>query len=144
MAYSNVKLTINAPVDVVFDTISDINNFKKAVPNVIDAEIISEIKSGVGTRFRETRMIQGKEATTEIEVTEFTDNESIRMVADAGGTIWDSFFAVTRHGDKTTLELTMDARPYKFSARLVTPMLKNMLQKAVEKDMNAVKTYCEK
>ena len=50
---------------------------------------------------------------------------------------------MTPDGDKTTLELTMDARPYKLSAKIVTPMLKNALQKAVEKDMDAVKAYCE-
>lgn len=52
--------SINARIDLVFKTISDINNFSKSIPDVINVEFLSDVKSGVGTRFRETRLIKAK------------------------------------------------------------------------------------
>jgi len=52
-----------------------IDNFRKAVPGITSVEFLSETRSGVGTRFRETRVMNGREATVELEVTEFVEND---------------------------------------------------------------------
>ncbi|NIR47946.1 SRPBCC family protein [candidate division KSB1 bacterium] len=144
MSRITVTRTMDAPIYVVFKTIADIHNFSKAVPDIVKAEIISDVKSGVGTRFREIRLMNGKEATTELEVTEYVENERIRIVADSHGTLWDSVFTVKPADGLTELNLTMDAKPYKFLPKLMNPLMKGMIKKAVENDMDAVKTYCEK
>ena len=136
--------SINAPLNLVFKTVSDINNFSKAIPGIINVEFLSEVKSGVGTRFRETRLMKGKETTTELEVTEFVENDRVRMVTDSQGAVWDSVFTVKTVNDKTNLTLVMDARPHKFIQKMMIPMIKGMISKTLEKDMDAVKTYCEK
>jgi len=100
MSRMTVKRTIHAPVELVFKTVSDINNFSKAVPHIVSAEILSDTKSGVGKRFRETRLMNGKETKTVLEVTEFVENDRVRMVADSHGTVWDSLFTVTSAGGK--------------------------------------------
>ena len=136
--------SINAPIDLVFKTVSDINNFSKAIPDIINVEFLSDVKSGIGTRFRETRLMNGKEAMTELEVTEFVENDHVRTVTDSHGAIWDSVFTVKRVDGHTELTLVMDARPHKFMQKTMIPMIKGMISKALEKDMDAVKTYCEK
>lgn len=136
--------SINAPIDLVFKTVSDINNFSKAIPDIINVEFLSDVKSGIGTRFRETRLMNGKEAMTELEVTEFVENGHVRMVTDSHGAVWDSVFTVKRVDGHTELTLVMDARPHKFMQKMMIPMIKGMISKALEKDMDAVKTYCEK
>ena len=88
--------------------------------------------------------MNGKKATTELEVTEFVENDRVRMVADSHGTVWDSLFTVKSAGESTDLELTMDARAHKLLPKLMNLLIKGMIQKAVEKDMDAVKTYCER
>ena len=136
--------SINAPIDLVFKTVSDINNFSKAIPDIINVEFLSDVKSGIGTRFRETRLMNGKEAMTELEVTEFVENDHVRMVTDSHGAVWDSVLTVKRVDGHTELSLVMDARPHKFMQKMMIPMIKGMISKALEKDMDAVKTYCEK
>lgn len=143
MSRTTVTKIINAPADVVFITISDINRFAEAVPDIVHIEILSDIKSGTGTRFRETRNINGREATTELEVTEYKENEQVRMVADSHGTIWDSVFTVKTVEGGTELKLVMEAKPYRFLSRLMNPFMKGFIKKALEKDMDAVQTYCE-
>ena len=141
---NSTSITIDAPINRVFETVSNIDNYSNAVPAIKNTEILSDIRSGVGTRFRETRLMKGREATTEMEVTEFVENEHIRIVSDTHGTIWDSVFAVKNIAGQTELSLVMEARPYKFLPKLMNPMIKGMLQKALESDMDAVKAYCEK
>ncbi len=136
--------SINAPIDLVFKTVSDINNFSKAIPDIINVEFLSDVKSGIGTRFRETRLMNGKEAMTELEVTEFVDNDHVRMVTDSHGAVWDSVLTVKRVDGHTELTLVMDARPHKFMQKMMIPMIKGMITKALEKDMDSVKAYCEK
>ena len=143
MSQTTVIRAIDAPIDKVFDTVAHIENFSKAVPHIIDTEFLSDVKSGVGTRFRETRQMRGKEATTELEVTEYVENERVRLVADAGGTIWDTVFEVVPEADHVKLTATMDARAYKLLSKLVNPLIKGFVQKGIEADMDAVKTYCE-
>jgi carbon monoxide dehydrogenase subunit G len=143
MAQYVATRSIAAPVARVFETVAHVDRFQEAVPHITDVEFLTETHSGVGTRFRETRLMRGREASTELEVTEYVPDERVRLVSDAGGTIWDTVFTVQADGAGTELSMVMDARPYKLTARVVNPMISRMLTKALEADMDAVKAYCE-
>jgi len=138
-----VTRAIAAPIDRVFDTVADITQFSRAIPHITKVEFLSEQHSGVGTKFRETRLIKGKETTTELEVTELVNNDRVRLIADSHGTVWDSIFQVGRAGNGTALTLTMEARSRGLIPRVMTRLIRGMVQRALEADMNAVKLYCE-
>lgn len=140
-----VTRRIKAPTDKVFATVSEIENFQKAVPHITRVEMLSDIKAGVGTRFRETRLMKGREASTELEVTEYVKNDRIRLVTDSHGTVWDTVFQVeAESGGDTRLTMTMDARAHKMMSRILNPLIAPMVKKAVEQDMDSVKLYCER
>ena len=139
----NASRTIHAPVERVFDTIAHIENFSKAVPHIVKVEFLSETRAGVGTRFRETRIMRGKEASTELEVTEYVENDRVRIVADTHGTLWDTVFTVTPVDEGSRLDMLMEARAHAMMSKLMFPMMKGMLTKALEQDLDAVKAYCE-
>ncbi|MCE2540939.1 MAG: SRPBCC family protein [Acidobacteria bacterium] len=90
MANVTVTRRIDAPADVVFRVVAHVEQFSQAVPGILRVEFLSEVKSGVGARFRETRMMMGREASTELEVTEYVENERVRIVSEAGGALWDT------------------------------------------------------
>jgi carbon monoxide dehydrogenase subunit G len=139
---------IHAPMENVFQTLARAENYSKAVPGITNIEFLTDKHYGVGTRFRETRLMHGKEAATELEVTELDENRRIRMIAEAGGTIWDTVFSLNPHENKgddsqTHTHLQMAARPQNLAAKVLTPMILGMVFKGVESDMDAVKRYCE-
>ncbi len=138
-----IRRQILAPVELVFDTVADIRNFSQALPHVVRYEFLSEKESGLGTRFRETRLMGGKEATTELEVTEYAPNDHVRMVADSHGAVWDTTFTVGRQDDATQLTVVMDARPHQLLPRIMNTLFKPMIAKAVARDMDLVKNHCE-
>lgn len=147
MTKTTVIREINAPVEEVFSCIADTSKFKEAIPHIVKVEMLSEQTTGNGTRFRETRLMNGREASTELEFSDYVQNEQVRAVADSGGAIWDTLFTTENIGSdeapKTKLTLVMEARAYKLMAKIVTPFIKGIVQKAVEEDMDSVKLYCE-
>ena len=143
MTRTTVTRTISAPVEKVFRVISTPQGFCDAVPDLTGVEFLSDVRAGVGTRFREFRRIKGKDVPNDLEITEFEENRKVRMVADSHGTVWDSIFTVTEAPGGTELRLVMDARPHTLMARLTVLLTRGIVKRAVESDMDSVKTYCE-
>lgn len=143
MSRTEVQRTIAAPPDVVFAAVADVQHFSRAVDDIERVEFVSEIRAGLGTRFRETRVMRGREATVELEITEFAPPERVRFLSEAGGVQWDSVFEVEAAPDGSTLSLVMEATPLTVAARLMVPLMKGMVRKAIAADMDAVKAYCE-
>ena len=144
MANVTVTRRIDASADAVFRTVAHIEQFSQAVPHILRVEFLSEVKSGVGARFRETRMMMGHEASTELEVTEYVENERVRIASEAGGAHWDTVFTVAPDGEGTELKMVMDATPLTKSARMTLPLVIGAVRKAVEQDMDSVKAFCER
>lgn len=143
MPKSSTTVHIDAPVEIVFAAITDIENFPQRAESITKVEFLSDAKQGKGTRFRETRMMGSKEATAVLEITEFIENEKVRFVSDEGGTIWDTVFTLSQSASETRMDVEMDARPYKFFSKLVTPLMIGMIGKYVKKDMEELKEWCE-
>jgi hypothetical protein len=139
----HITKTIDAPISKVFNTVADIRSFSEAIPNIIDVEFLSDQKNGKGTRFKETREFNGREATTILEVTDYQEDQKIQLISDSGGTVWDSIFEVQPDNEATRLTLHMEARPHKWWAYLLNWFMKGIIKRAVERDMDAVKKFCE-
>ena len=135
--------TIDAGIEAVFDVVAHIENFQKALPHITRVEYLTEQKRGAGTRFRETRLVGKREATTELEIREYEPPNVVRLVSDAGGTVWDTTFRLTGTAAQTVLSMEMDAIPHKLMSRLSLPLIGRVVAKAIGTDMDAVKAYCE-
>lgn len=159
---------IHAPKAEVFELVARIENYSKAIATITNVEFLSDRRFGVGTKFIETRSMNGREASVTLEVTEFDEPHKVRLVSDEGGTVWDTVFRFSEDetdsrdglverndearlvasrnevgGRATKLTMRMDVRPYKLLANLMTPLLMGMIGKAIEMDMDAVKHHCE-
>lgn len=149
MARVKIFTTIEAPIELVFDTIAHIENFAKALPQLIGYEFLTDQKTGLGTRFIETRESVGKETRTEFEVTEYVPNERVRLTTDTNGTVWDTLFTVTTRTDRlkgevTDLRVVMNAKAYEWGPRLLNPIMRKMFKSAIGNDMDNVRGYCQR
>lgn len=144
MSRTEIQRTIAAPADKVFAAVANVEHFSRAVENIERVEFVSDTRTGVGTRFRETRLMRGREATVELEITEFAAPERVRFLSEAGGVKWDTVFTVAAaEGGNARLTMVMEATPLTLPARLMVPLMKGMVRKAIAADMDAVKAYCE-
>ena len=137
---------IRAEPERVFRVMADPEEFNRAIPDGREVEYLNEVRGGVGMQFRAWRMNRGKKMGFDQEVTEFVPGQRVRMVNVTHGTVWDGVFAVRREGGgrDAVLTLTMDARTRNPLARLMNRLIARMVQRALEKDLDAVKAYCER
>jgi uncharacterized protein YndB with AHSA1/START domain len=145
MATIRIVRTIHAPIAVVFKTVADPTNFALAISGVTNTEFLSSMNSGLGTRFRQSRVVNGKEMTMDFDVIDYVENERVRIVNEIHGTRWDSVINLAPSSASTTLTMRMDTTTRPLVPRLLMPlMLRLFIRKGVEKDFDAVKAFCEK
>jgi len=58
-------------------------------------------------------------------------------------TVFDTVFTTREVDGQAELTMVMEANAHKLLPRLLNPLIKGMIQKLIEKDMDAVKAYCE-
>ena len=145
MATIEIARTIHAPTPIVFKTVADPAHFARAISGVTKLEFLSSTKCGLGTRFRQSRVLNGKEMTLDFDVIDYVENERVRIVNEIHGTRWDSVITLTPSSAFTTLTMRMDTKTRPLVPRLLMPlMLRLFIRRAVEKDFDAVKAFCEK
>ena len=143
MPIYSTQCLIESTEKTVFQRVAEPEGFVESTEHILEVEFLSETKSGVGTRFRETRMFQNRPTTTVLEITEYEPHSRVRFVSDQGGTIWDTVYEITPKGDQTKVSMEMEARPYQWTARLVTPWIMGMVGRAIESDLQGIKAFCE-
>ncbi len=66
---------VAAPPEKVFAMMSDFANAPQRISGISKVEMLTDGAVGVGTKFKETRVMLGKEATETMEVTTFDPNK---------------------------------------------------------------------
>jgi uncharacterized protein YndB with AHSA1/START domain len=143
MATFSAKRKIEAPIEAVFRAVADIEEFRNVVPDIIDVEFLTDQRSGVGTRFIETRAIGKRTGKTELEVVEYQPPGRARLVAEAGGTTWDTVSALEPAGAGTVVTMTMTSTAHTTRARMLNRIIASTVGRAIERDLDAVKEHCE-
>jgi uncharacterized protein YndB with AHSA1/START domain len=143
MRSATVSRTIAAPAVEVFDAVADVENYGEVFPTITKIEFLSEQRSGVGTRFRETRKGSGRDGTSEVEVTEYVDGDHIHLVDDYYGAVWDTLYSVVEDGGSTRLTMAVEAQPHRLAAKLTVSVMMSGYRKNMEKNIDAVKAHCE-
>ncbi|NNE41454.1 MAG: hypothetical protein HKN14_11125 [Marinicaulis sp.] len=117
---------INAPVATVFSWLEDNDRLRQWIPNLIEDEALIETPERVGSRFRQVYLENGKRMEMTGEITEFVENE--RMRVDITGNMFDldveyTVLAIT---DSKT-ELTQNTEiQFKGIMRLFAPIMSLM------------------
>lgn len=137
---------IDAPIERTFEVFADITKAQDRIAGITNIEILSDTTEGVGTRWRETRVLFGREATEEMEISAYQPNQSYEVVAASHGTEYHTIYTFTEQDDGTLVEMVFTGKPVSLAAKLMSPLaflFKGATEKALEDDMNALKAVCE-
>jgi uncharacterized protein YndB with AHSA1/START domain len=140
------SVMIAAPVERVFAACSDFEHAAERVTQIESVEMLTPGPVGVGTRFKETRIMFGKRATEEMEIAEFDPPTRYLMIAESHGARYETTFRFTpeQGGTRVTFEFT--ATPLTFFAKLMSPLGRLMagtLKKCVTQDLEDVRQHLE-
>ena len=133
MASSNMKVTILCPIEIVWDTVTNLNDFSwrsdlKAVKIIDEHNFIEIAKNGIETYFRITECIKYQSWIFEI------DNKNIK------GTWIGKFYS---KGDKTILDFTENVVSKKIIFKPFISLYLKRQQRIYFKDLK-VKLNCKK
>lgn len=147
MAQFECDVIVNAPPDRVFQAWSDFRNADQLVSGIEEIEVLTDGPIGVGTKFRETRLMHGKRATEEMEITEFQPGDRFVVECDSCGAHWRAEMKFVPEGSGTRVVNSMDAKPLGFLSKIMmlvmSPFMKGMMLKCIKQDMEDLKAHCE-
>jgi hypothetical protein len=137
---------LNAAPEAVFALATDLANAPGRVKAITKLELLTPGPIGVGTRFRETRVMFGKEATEEMTISAFDPPHGYEVTAHSCGTDYHTIFRFLPESGGTRVEFEFHARAVSFFAKLLTPLMflmKGVMRKCVEQDLEDIKKAAE-
>ncbi len=144
-----VTRTIAAPSDLVWALMTDLPNSPQVMTGIDSVEMLGGPQAfGVGTRWRETRTMFGKQAIEEMEVTAVVPGRSYTVVADSHGTAYSSTLEVVAEGDAAcVLRMTFGGEPTSAVSRVMAATVGRLFvgttRKALEKDLADIAAAAE-
>jgi hypothetical protein len=127
MSGFNMTEWIARPPKEVFEFIVDSENASQVSPNIKSMVKLTEGTVGVGTRYRETRLMNGKEAQAELEIVDFETGQRYAMknVTDGIETIYRYTFLSEKNGTRVDLVCELSASGVK---KLMLPVVASILK----------------
>jgi uncharacterized protein YndB with AHSA1/START domain len=142
-----VTQQIDASREVVFDKLTDYSSAADTYSAITKMELLTEGEVGAGTRFRETRVMFGKEATEEMTIEELERPSRLLLTAASHGCSYRSTYHLAEKDGGTELSLTFEGRGVSFMGKLMSAlmgwMMKGACRKAMSKDFADLKAAVE-
>jgi hypothetical protein len=130
---------IAAPVADTFAQFTDLDGMPGRIKGITKVEKLTPGPVGLGTKYKETRLMFKREATETFEFTAFEPNRRYEMVANSCGAEYRFDFRFAPEGAGTRVDVTSNIRAVSFWAKLFSPLAKLMMgtmRRCVEDDLN--------
>ena len=137
---------LEASIDTVFEAATDIPSWADRISGIQSVELLTDGPVGVGTKFRETRIMFGREATEEMEITGFDAPRSYTTEADSHGCHYVTKMTFEPSGSGTDVQMSFNAEPQTMFAKTMAAVMKPMIGKMrdmIGKDLDELKAAIE-
>jgi len=130
-----------SPKDV-FQFVTDSANAPKVSDSVIRMEKLTDGPMGVGTRYQETRLMDGKEQQAVLEVVAFENGSrySVRNETQGIETVYQYEFSPENDGTRIVLTCNVNAKGLK---KAMVPVVVNILKKEDGDHLQRLKSTME-
>ncbi|NNG05034.1 MAG: SRPBCC family protein [Inquilinus sp.] len=147
MSGVKVEHLVKADPETTFRAFADIPRAAEMVAGIERIEMLSEGPVGIGTRWRETRIMYGRTATEEMTITAFEPRQGYTSEAESHGTRYVTryTFAPEVGGTRVTLDFT--GRPVTLGAKLMMPLallFRGTIRRMLAQDMADVAAHAER
>jgi len=141
MAHAEGKITIDRPVQMVFDFILDGANNPLWRPSVVDIKPLAEKPYGIGSAFKQGLKGPGGRIDGDYQITECKPNQIIEFQVIAGPARPIGTYHFETDERSTTVTFVLDFQ-LKGLAKLMNPMIQSSMQSEVGTLAN-LKSYLE-
>ncbi len=135
-----IERHIDAPGAETFAVFSDLQSAPDRIKEIVSLEVLTDGPVGAGTRFRETRIMMKKEATEEMEISDWRPGEGYVVTCDSCGCHYETKFSFSPSEKGTLVRMQMDTTPVTLSAKILGPAMNlffgGMMRRCMEKDLD--------
>lgn len=133
---------INAAPEMVFAVMTDLARAPEVIKSVRQMEKLTDGPVGTGTRFRETRVVNGKEAQTELTVIAYQPPRHYGVSAEQSGvTVTYTYTLVPENGGtRVQLQANITGGGLK---KLVLPVVASIMKREDGNHLENLKTAVE-
>nr|WP_297429295.1 SRPBCC family protein [uncultured Actinotalea sp.] len=128
---------VDAPAQRVWDLATDLERAPTTLSGVTRVEVLTGGPFAVGTRWRETRTMFGREASEVLEVTSVEEHRSYTVEAASGGARYVSTFTFTPTGAATDVTITFGAHATTPVGRVLAVVTGPLARRSVERALRA-------
>ena len=144
----STSVEINKSLEEVWNTIIDFENCSKYIESIQKLEVLEKPSNTlVGFKWKETRVMFGKEATEIMWITEYNINEYYQTRAESHGSIYTSRLSIKSIKNKTQLTMSFGGEAQSLFAKVFSLclgfMMKVAMRKALLKDLTDIKEHLE-
>jgi carbon monoxide dehydrogenase subunit G len=144
----SVSREVNAPASTVWTIITDLEESVNTISSIEKVEILAGEEFGIGTRWRETRTMFGRQATEVMEVTEITDGESYVVIARPDSANYRTVMSILPTGETAcVLSMEFGANPKgtmtRFMGATMGKMFSGATRKALAADLDDIAAAAE-
>jgi uncharacterized protein YndB with AHSA1/START domain len=138
--HCTVTRTLSAPPDRVYAMLTDLEGTAGQMRAILRFEKLTPGPTRVGTRWRETRKMFGREASAEMEIKRLEPPRRIEKACEEQGCAYLTVFELQPDGaGRTRVTLTFTAEATGVMGWLMKPMgalLKGTMRKVIEADFD--------
>lgn len=142
-----VSEQFDCPLETAFAVITDFANSTEFIDGIVKVKMLTDGPLNIGTRFRETRVILGREAEEEMEVIELEKPTSLTLYAFSHGTEYHSTYTLEPKEAGTKVTLEFRGQPKTFMAKVMSAIFSRMVGQVadmLQKDLRDAKIEAEK
>jgi uncharacterized membrane protein len=141
MTTVSASITINQPVDKVFDYVTDVENHKAWQAGILDATVTPSDPIGVGSTYHYTTDVMGRRMETHLEVTAYEKDKlwSVKTIGVPQSVEMVYLFEAVDNNTRLTISMELTGG-YPAAAEA---MVKQQTQKNFEDQCNRIKQMVE-
>ena len=137
MAGFETTTFINRPIADVFDFIGDPTKGAQVLENTLKCEKITAGPIGVGTRFQETRLMNGQEAESELVISAYEPNRLVTLSNETEGVTTHYHYHMTEKDQGTEVRWVCELQA-KGLRKALLPVVSGILKKDATKNFMAM------
>lgn len=142
------EISISSDKSTVWQIIKDIENSSENIEAIKKIEILEEASEGLtGLKWRETRVMFGKEATEVMWITDWVENSFYQTRAESHGAVYTSRLEIDKTDSGCTLKMSFDSQSQSFGAKfwdiIFGKLMKRSTEKSLLSDLNDIKRIAE-
>jgi uncharacterized protein YndB with AHSA1/START domain len=142
----SIQKDIAAPPQRVFAVASDLRGSAGRIRGIVKMEVLTDGPIRVGTRFRETRKMFGREATEEMEVVEMEPPRVLAFGCQSNGFRYRMQMSFAPKGAGTEMQMRFQAEGLTFFGRVMGVVIKPFAKKMMSgcsKDLDDIAAIAE-